>query len=659
MSEIRQALRSVLRKPTFALTAILTIAIGIGANVAVYAVIHAVLLEPLPFRQPKELVQVWETHPELQNLPVSVPDYLDWKRSVKSLDLAAYTFQAMDKGTLIGQGDPTAVQGTNASSALFTILGIKPIVGHVYSAQEEKQPVILISEQLWRRKFSADAQVIGRTLRLDSTSFTIIGVLPKRSSYPVWADVWMPLSLIDPELNSTRKYHPLEVVGHLRPKVSLRQAEIEMENTARQLSAENRATNGNIGAFVVPLLETVVGEVRPALIATWIAVGLVLLIACANLAHLMMSRALNRQHETALRLALGASHLAASRTFLLETLLLSLAGGLLGIFAAHVALPAIQHLAQGQIPRLDDVAVDSSVLLFGVLASFVVALFSVAPSYLQVFGSGLNDVIASGNTRASSARRFWLSPVLMGSEVALALAVVLAAMTLLRSFSLTLDTKPGFKADNVICVRSPLADRDWNKSYVLLQNTVVPALTGFSAIRDVAAVNVVPMSLGATEHSRFATRFGIVGRDFGPGQFPTAQSRWCTPTYFRVLGIPLVRGRLLAATDYKQLHFLINQALARRFFPNSNPVGKKLLLGVVSPQPESGEIVGVVGDVRDFGLTSEIEPTIYSVDVSPEMDLVVKTAATNAVVDEFVSQTMQRVNPQHAIGPITRVQIRF
>jgi predicted permease len=652
MSELRQAVRSLFRRPIFAFTALLTIALGIGANTAVYAIVHAVLLEPLPFRQPAELVQVWETHPELHNLQVSVPDYLDWRRSVKSLDLAAYTFQSMDKATLLGQGAPTTVQGTNASSDLFPLLGTEPILGHIYNAQEEKQPVILISEQLWHRKFSADSHVIGRSLRLGRTSYTIIGVLPQKTAFPIWADVWMPLSLIEPELYSTRKYHPLEVIGRLKPWNSVRQAEKETETTARRLSAAYPATNGKIGAFVTPLMESMIGEVRPALVAAWVAVGLVLLIACANLAHLMMARALNRQHEIALRLALGANRLWVLRTFFLETFVLSFTGGLLGILAAGLALPIIQRLADGQLPRSASIAINSYVLLFGLCASLVVAALFVAPSYLQIFHSDLNNIISSGNTRGSSVRRSWLSPVLMGSEVAFSLAVLLAAIVLLRSFSLTLNTEPGFQRKNALVVRSPLIEGDWQKSYNFLRNRVVPELASIPGVRAVAAVNAIPMSLGTTEHSRYATRFGIAGVSFVAGQFPTAQTRWCTPNYFQVLGIPLIRGRLLTDADHNQPRYLINAAFARRFFPNSDPVGQKLLLGVVTPHPESDEIVGVVGDVREFGLTSAAEPTMYSVDVSPEMDIVLKTAAQSTTLDNSVLTAMRRINPQEASGPI-------
>lgn len=653
MSLVRQAVRSLLQRPVFVLTALLTIALGIGANTAVYAVVHAVLLEPLPFRQPERVVQIWETHPELHNLQVSVPDYLDWKRSLRTLDIAAYTFETMDKGTLLGHGEPMAVQATNASSELFPLLGIEPLVGRLYTAAEEKrrQPVVLISEQLWRKKFSGDTRVVGSQLRLGAASFTITGVIPQRNPFPVWADIWLPLSLIDTELYSRRKYHPLEVIGRLKSGVTFHRAELETEEIARRLSATYPATNGKIGAFTVPLTEAITGEVRPALIAVWIAVGLVLLIACANLAHLTMTRALHRRNEIALRLALGASRLGAFRIFFVETSILVAAGGICGIAAAYTALPAIENLAQGQVPRLDAVQVSLPVLLFAVAASVAVAFLFALPSYLQIFRSEISETISTVNTR-SSVRQSWLSPLMMGSEAAVSVAVLVAAIMLVRSFFLTLETPPGFNIKGVLVVHSPLADQDWKKSYQLFRNSVAPALKSIPGVEEVAAVNAIPMSLGRTEHSRYATRFGVAGREFQPGQFPTAQLRWCTPDYFHVLGIPLLRGRLLTEADHDQQHYLVNETFARMFFAHSDPVGQKILLDVVSPHPEAVEIAGVVGDVREFGLASEAEPTMYSLDVSPEMEILVRSPRTDTTLRDAITRTLRRIEPQQAISPV-------
>jgi predicted permease len=440
MSELRHAFRSIFRTPTFALAALLTIVLGVGANTAVYTVVNSVLLEPLPFRQPQNLVQVWETHPELHNLQVSAPDYLDWKKSIQRLDLAAYSFQAINKGTLLGQGDPTEVHATMASADLFTVLGVQPLLGRAYDSRQEqaKDPVVLISEKLWRNKFAADPQIVGRSLHLDTTSYTIVGVLGQKEAFPVWADVWMPLSLLEPALLSTRKFHPLEVVGRLKPGVSLRQAELETETVAQGLSAAYPATNGKIGAFLLPLMEQVTGQVRPALVAVWMAVGLVLLIACANLAHLAMARSFNRRRDVALRLALGATRMVAVREFFLETVILSLAGGLLGMLFAAGTLPVLRNLAEGRIPRLEGLSLNVSGLGFGLLISLLVALLFAAPACWQVMRADLNDTMRSGDVRGASARGSWVGPFLLSSEIALSLAVLMAATMLVRSFALTL-----------------------------------------------------------------------------------------------------------------------------------------------------------------------------------------------------------------------------
>lgn len=653
MSEIPRAVHSILRKPAYALAALFTIALGIGANTAVYTVVHSVLLEPLPFHEPKALVQIWETHPELQNLQVSVPDYLDWKKSVTSLDFAAYTFQAMNKATLLGQGDPLEVQATNASSELFPLLGIEPILGHAYSAQQEnaKEPVVLISEQLWRRKFSRDPNVIGHSLRLDATSFTILGVVPQTQAFPVWADVWIPFSFVESELQSTRKYHPLEVIGRLKPGVSLRHAQLETATVAQGLSATFSSTNGRIGALVMPLMEAVTGEVRPALVTVWIAVGLVLLIGCANLALLMMARSLDRRRDVAVRLALGASKRAAVREFFLETLMLSLAGGVLGMFAAAAALPVLRNMAQGRIPRLDRVALDTSTVMFGLLMSCLVALLFAVPACWQVSYADLNHTLASADARGSSTRGSWVSSLLMTSEVALSLAVLLAATMLVRSFALTLDTDPGFRPEGVLAVNAPL-DQEWEKSYDMFLNRILPGLQSIPGVQEVAAVNSLPMTLASTDHTRYATRFGVVGASTAPGQFPTAQIRWCTANYFHVLGIPLESGSLLTEADRNAPRYLVNEAFAEHFFPHQNAVGQKLLLGVVTPSPKEVEVVGVVGNIRDFGLDTVPPPTMYSVDVSPRMDVVIKTSRNSASLAPAIAAAIRRVAPQNAIGQV-------
>ena len=280
-------LRSLRRRPLFAAAAILTVALGIGVNTAVFGAVYSVLLQPLPFRDPGRLVQIWQSHPALPQLQITVPDYQDFRAVSRSFEsIAAYTLSAMNAGTLLGQGASEFVHATMASPDLFPTLGIGTLVGRAFTAAEERNRdhVGILSESLWRRKFAADPSVVGRQIRIDSESFRVIGVLPQRQAFPAWADVWIPLSLIEPELATRRKYHPLELIARLKRGVPVTQAESEVQALARRAAAAHPDTNATIGAFITPLAEEATRAVRPPLLLAWAAVALVLLMACANLA---------------------------------------------------------------------------------------------------------------------------------------------------------------------------------------------------------------------------------------------------------------------------------------------------------------------------------------------------------------------------------------
>jgi predicted permease len=399
----------------------------------------------------------------------------------------------------------------------------------------------------------------------------------------------------------------------------------------------------------------VTGEVRPALVAVWIAVGLVLLIACANLALLMMARSFSRRRDIAVRLALGASKRVAVREFFLETLMLSLIGGALGMFVAWAALPVLRNMAHGRIPRLGTVALNGPALLFGLLISCLVALLFALPACWQVAYADISETLTAADLRVSSRRGSWISSLLMTSEVALSLAVLLTAAMLVRSFALTLDTDPGFQPKGVLSVINVPLAQGWDKSYDILRDRILPALESVPGVEEVAAVNSLPMTLGSTEHSRYATRFGIVGRNFAPGQFPTAQIRWCTPNYFHVLGITLDSGRLLTEADHHQPRYLVNEALAQRFFPHENVVGQKLLLGVVTTDPEAVDVIGVVSNIHEFGLDIEPQPTMYLLDVSPGMDVIVKTSGSPKRLASSIEAAMHQVAPQNALGKVQSI----
>ena len=651
---MRSALRSLRRRPAFALAAILTVALPIGVNTALLGIIYSVLIQPMPFRDPNRLVQIWETHPTLPQLQVAVPDFDDWRNQTHSFDqIAAHTFSSMNSVPLLGQGEPDIVHATMATSNLFPAMGIQPLIGRAFTDEEErtKQRVALLSANLWRRKFGEDRSILGKQIRLGTESFTVLGVVPQRQAFPEWADLWMPLSLMESELQNRRKYHPLEVIARLKPGVTPQRAEEEIQTIARQTAQAFPDTNGTIGAYLIPLAREATSSVRPSLLLAWGAVGLVLLIACANLAHLFMARMLERCQEMAIREALGAGAWQLLKQVMGESLLVAVAGGAAGTALAAWANPFVSRLAANQIPRIGSAGFQAPVGLFALGISLIFGALFGLPASWQAMRPRTR---LSGRGRSATRARSLLGSVLIAGEVAMALLVLTGVALLTRSFAGLLSQDPGFRTERVLTIPNlPLRDGDWDKSAEFLRTQLMPALRGVPGIEDVAAVNSAPMSLGPTEHSRFATRFGIERRTFDPGGYPVAQSRWITPEYFRVLGIPLKRGRLLTENDRGESRILVNETLAHLYFPDQEAVGKRLALGVMDTKQALNEIVGVVSDVRDLGLDQEMEPTLYDVTTGPSMTLLVKTAANPGQFATAIRDAIHQADPDI---PVTKIQ---
>jgi len=634
---MRSVIRSLSRRPAFALTAILTVALGVGANTALFGVIYTVLIQPLPFRDPDKLVRIWETHPALPQLQVTAPDFRDWSNQNRSFDaMAAHTASAMNRVTLLGEGQPEIVHGSMATSNLFPAMGIQPMVGRNFSDAEEraKQQVAVISENLWRRKFAADPAIAGRQIRLDKDSFTVVGVVSQRQSFPSWADFWMPLSLIGPDYQDHRKFHPLEVVARLKPGVTVEQSQSEIQSIARRLAASYPDTNATVGAYVVPLAREMTRDIRPSLLLAWAAVALVLLMACANLAHLFLARMVERREEMAIREALGAGSGHLIRQVLGESLLLAYVGGVVGVVLA---------LSVRQLVPSESTAWQAPVWLYAMAISVVAGVLFGLPACWHVLRERRH---LTASTRSVVGRRSRIGFALLAGEVAVAFLVLSGAALLARNFAALLAEAPGFQTERVLEVlRLPLR-ADWDTK-------LAPALRRLPGVQDVAAINSAPMSLGPSEHTRFATRFGIEGRVFDNGSFPVAQFRLCTPEYFRVLGIPLSQGRWLTASEADQNRILINETLARRFFASQDPIGQRLILGVMDSKQNSLEIAGVVGDVRDLGLDQEVEPMFYTISTGPVMTLLLKTEADPVRLASAVRVAIQAVDPEI---PISKIQ---
>jgi predicted permease len=650
---MRSTVRSLRRRPAFALAAVLTVALGVGANTALFGVTYSVLIQPLPFRDPGKLVRIWETHPAIPQLQVTAPDFRDWRNQCHSFDaMAAHTLSAMNTTTLLGQGEPENVHGAMATSNLFPTMGVEPILGRSFTDAEErvKQKVAVISEGLWRRKFAADPAIAGKQIRLDMESFTVVGVVSRQQSFPEWADFWIPLSLMEPELQDRRKYHPLEVMARLKPGVTAEQAQSEIQSIAHNLAHAYPDTNAAEGAYVIPLAAEMTRDVRPSLLLAWAAVGLVLLMACANLAHLFLARLVDRREEMAIREALGAQSRHLISQVLAESLVLAAAGGAVGVALAVCASRLIQRLASEQVTRVESNLWQGPVWLFAVAISIVAGVLFGLPACWQVLRERRR---LTASTRSLVRGRGGLGRVLLASEIAMAFVVLAGAALLARNFAALLSEAPGFQAERVIEIPNLPLRGDLDKSAAFFSTRLAPALRRLAGVQDVTAVNSAPMTLGPAEHSRFATRFGIQGRTFASGSFPVAQMRWTTPDYFRVLAIPLRRGRWLNDSAADQDRVLINETLARRFFPNQDPIGQQLTLGVMDSKQSSREIVGVVGDVRDLGLDQEVEPMLYVISTGPVMTVLVKTQADPM---QFASMARAAIRGVDAEIPISMIQ---
>ncbi|HEY3738462.1 MAG TPA: ABC transporter permease [Bryobacteraceae bacterium] len=646
---IRFAIRSLRRKPVFTAAAVLTIALALGANTALFGVIYAILIQPLPFRDPGKLVRIWNTHPALSQLQLTVPDFVDIRARAKSFDqVAAHTLSAMNTGTLLGKGEPEIVHAAMATNNLFSTMGIEPLTGRAFSSEEEreKQRVALLSENLWRHKFGADPSIVGKQIHFSAESFTVVGVIPQRQAFPEWADLWIPLSLIEPQLANRRKFHPLEVVARLKPGVTSEDAQFEMQAIARQAAQAYPETNGTLGAFVIPLAREATRDIRPALLLAWGAVALVLLIACANLAHLFMARMLERRQEVAIRTALGARTAHLLGQILMESVLVALLGGAIGTALGAWSIQFARHFGPS---RVDWNGIDAPVWLFALALSVICGILFGLPACWQLIRGRAR--VATGRSIVSV--RSPLSSVLIAAEVAMALLVLTGAALLTRTFAALLREDPGFHAERVLMVPNLPLREDGSKAEEFLETQLMTALRKVPGVAGVAAINSAPLTLGATDHSRFATRFGVEGRTFDPGSYPVAQNRWGSPDFFQVLGIPLKSGRWLNESDRNAPRIVINDALARRFFPGGAAVGKRLALGVMDPQQQLFEIVGVARDIRELGLDQEAEPTLYSLSTSPTVTLLIRTSAEPAQFATAIRDAIRSVDP--AI-PVTAIR---
>ena len=618
--DLRYGWRMLRKAPGFTAVAIITLALGIGATTAIFSVINGVLLRPLPYKAPDQLVMVWGNlyREGLEQMNASPPEFLDYQAAGQAFEqFAAYHWQGFN---FTGGNQPVRVVGAKATASLFPLLGVSPELGRTFSEDEDRpgnDRVAVISHRLWQQRFGAEANIIGKTAQLDGKPFTIIGVMPAAFQYP-YKDiaVWVPMAFAAEDLQeSERGSHGLDVIARLKPGATIEQAQAEMNTIAAHVAeAHKDMYPKGFGIQLVSLHEQTVGDIRPALLVLLGAVGFVLLTACANVANLLLARASTRRREMALRAALGASRGRLMRQLLSESLLLAMAGGALGLLLALWAGKALVALAPGDIPRVQEVGIDSRALLFALLVSLTTGLlFGLAPA-LQASLLDLNDALKSGGRSSGDGTRGKrLRRLLVIAEVALALTLSVGAGLMIKSFLNLSQVSPGFDARNALSARIVLtpekyAEPERKRGFFDQLLERVQALPG---VQSAGVVSALPLS-GYSNDRGFIIE-GRQGMQGLPGDVqPTSDYVVASTSYFQTMGIPVVQGRGLQESDAgADLNVVVNEAFARRFFAEDGALGKRIKVGgLQSPFPWL-TVVGVVGDVRHKGLDKDVKPEMY------------------------------------------------
>jgi putative ABC transport system permease protein len=639
--DLRYGIRMLLKKPGFTLIAFFTLAFGIGANTAMFSVVNAVLLRPLPFKDPERLVTLWEKNDQRgkgwERVTVSPLNFADWESQSQVFEqMAAFR----DWGfTLTGRGEPEQFPAGLVSPQFFNLLNTQPSLGRGF-LPDDNQPgrnqVVLLSHDLWQGRFGSDPNVVGHSITLDGKSFSVIGVLPSSFDFSSVrkVELWAPLS-VDPDQQRPRSFRNLRVFARLRSGVPLAQAQTEMGTIARRLEQQYAESNTGFGAVVIPLHQLIVGEVQRSLLLLLGAIGLVLLIACANIANLMLARAAARKKEIAIRTAVGATHGRLVRQLLTESVLLFLIGGACGMLLSIWGKDLLIAFSPGNVPRLKEVRIDGAVLGFSLAVSLLTGiLFGLIPA-LQVFKPDLNEALKEGGRRAAGGSKGGYSRnALVVAEVALSFVLLIGAGLLLKSFIRLQSGSLGFDPHGLLTMRVFPSPEKYSRGRVIsLYRELSEQIRTVPGVQSVGLVTSLPLS-GGNESINFEIR----GRPSSSGQHRIANYRQINADYFRAIGIPLVRGRYFTEKDVADAPqvVIINQTMAAQFFPDEDPLGQRLNIG---RDPQQWEVVGVVGDVKHLGPSQPALAEMYE-----PIDQNLRLAAF------FVVRTA--ADPQNVLGPV-------
>jgi putative ABC transport system permease protein len=663
LNDVRYAFRMFAAAPGFTAAAVLTLALGIGAHTAIFTAVYGVLLKPLPYEQPDRLVRIGEGRPGFL-LNVSYLNFLDWReRSRVFSDMAIYL--AIGNVVLPGSGgQPTEVVAAgNAEARLFTTLGVNAAQGRLFTAAEEdvKAPAVaVISHRLWLRRFDGDPSIVGRAVTMDNDLTTVVGVLPAGVEFQN-VDAWFPLrpGYLTP-MQRDRANHPgFMVIARVKDGVGLEQAQREMSSIAAALERQYPVSNHRMGVLLTPLIDSVAGGIRPTLGALLAAVSVLLLIACSNVANLLLARGVHRGRETSIRAALGASRRRLVRLFLVEGAVLGAGGAAAGLLIAGWGVRLLRAVPGFTLPRANDVAINPYVLGFAALLAVATALmFSLAPA-LHLSRADLTQVLRLGGSAETAApRTARLRSTLIVVEVALVVVLLAGATLMQRTLALLAGVDPGFKADGLIAVRLLQLRSQYStpESVLGFESRLLASLRAGGNVASAAMSWPYDYSGGFS----WSPNIDLPDRPFAPGSEPVAQAASVTPEYFATMGIPILRGRTFGAAERQgaPVSVIVNQSFAARFFPNQNPLGKRVS-GVRIPEMQNMPIVGVVGDTRRAGMLKGFTPEIYvSYAQFPQSGATVVVRSTSgdplALGSDVRSRTAQ-IDSQVAVTSIRRL----
>jgi putative ABC transport system permease protein len=623
--DIRYGLRMLAKSPGFTIVALLTLALGIGANTAIFSVVSAVLLQALPFAAPKELVRVVSVRAR-DNAPdnASYPDFTDWRAQSHSFSqIAAYRTESF---TVTGQGEPAHIEGAVVSAELFPLLGVRPILGRTFLPEEDTPGAgnsglaIILSHGLWRQRFGADPGIVGRTIDLDNRSFTVVGVMPAGFQFPIQSgpiDIWTTIAVDlvempgEKPMASERGAHYLDVIGRLKPEVSPSQAQVELATVVSNLNKQY-TDNAPRTIWVVPEAHQLVSGVRPALLILLGAVGCVLLIACANVGNLLLSRGAAREREMAVRRALGASRWRMIRQLLMESIMLAFAGGALGVALALWGIPPLIRLVPEDVPRITDIHLNAPALLYTAALSLLTGiLFGLAPALRLSRARFLESLKESGRGALEGLPSSRLRSVLVVGDVAMAAILLVGAGLLIKSFLRLERVDPGYDPHRVLTFKVDLPDSTYpKKRQAAFYQQALTRLNQLPGVRSASAVLPLPL-----DGDQIDTVLELEGQPVDRVNPLRTSYSWVEPGYFGTVGIRLRGGRdfndrdNLATTPV----VIVNETIAKRYFPGQDPIGKRIrpLIGNGYPAPPMREIVGVVGDVKQTDLTTESGSQVY------------------------------------------------